>query len=445
MPEPKPMYFTFASNPKREPVLVDYIRTPIGKKRGKMVRLRADDMMVLSIKELVGRTKILETGRLVDDVIVGCNSQIGEVALDVGRTSALAAGLDYRTPGVSVNRQCASGMQAVLFAWQQIATGQNDIVIAGGVEGQNKYPIMADMTVDGKVSPPNKRIVTENQSVIEASKRDAEAAGKFGPRLAKMAGQLQSAELIGHVWKCEREELDRLSLHSQKKACDPANAEKRQKEMFPVEVPKLDENGKPIFSPAGDLVEGQTETCDQDESPRPGTSLEIMAKLRPIVLRKSGLLTAGNSCPTSDGAAALLWVARGVAEEYGLPIRATLVGCAVVGTDPILMLTGPIESVPKVLDRCETTLDDMDFIEINEAFSTVVYASCKELGIGWDDARLNPWGGAIAIGHPTGMTGCRLLGTLTHQLEESGKTYGLGTLCVGLGMGFAGIVKREGA
>ncbi|GAB4328126.1 MAG: acetyl-CoA C-acetyltransferase [Promethearchaeota archaeon] len=441
----KPLFFQFARDPKREPVLVDYVRTPIGKRRGKMVRIRADDMLVLCIRRLVERTKLEETGRVVDDVVVGCNSQIGECALDVARTAALAAGLDYRTPGTTVNRQCASGMQAVMFAWQQIATCQHDVVIAGGVEGQNKYAIGSDMIVDGVQYPPNRKIV-KNPSLVRASKEAAQKGGKFGPRLAQLAGQIQAAELMGWVWGAEREELDRLSLRSHEKACDPANAEKRQKEMFPVEVPKLDENGKPILDDAGQMVPGETETCDQDESPRPNTNLEIMAKLRPIVLRRSGLLTAGNSCPTSDGAAATMWMARGVAEELGMPIRATLVGCAVVGTDPILMLTGPIEATPRVLKQVGgASLDDVDFIEINEAFSTVVYASCKELGLDWDDPRLNQWGGAIALGHPTGMTGCRLIGTLVHQLEDAQKAYGLGTLCVGWGMGIAGVVKREGA
>lgn len=447
MAKPTSMYFRVQDDPKLEPVLVDYIRTPIGKKNGKMVRIRADDMGVFCVNELLKRNPAVSAS-MVDDVMIGCNSQIGECALDVGRTVTLAS-LDWHTPGMSINRQCASGMQTIFSAWQSIALGINDIVLAGGLEGQNKYAIMSDMTVDGKIVAPNPRIAA-NPFVEEASKKNAAAGGKFGPRLARMGGQIQSAELMGHVWQNKvgheiRDELDELSVASHRKALEPANAEKRQKEMFPVEVPALDENGKPITTPAGGLVEGATEICDQDEAPRSNTNTQILKKLRTLVLRKSGLLTAGNSCPTSDGAAMTLWTSRGVAEELGLPIRATLETCAVVGTDPILMLTGPIEATKKVMARGECGLDDIDFIEINEAFSTVVYACCHELGLDWKDPRFNQWGGAIALGHPTGATGTRLIGTLVHQLEESQKSYGYGTLCVGLGMGIGGIVKREGA
>lgn len=446
--QPKNMYFFNHTDPKREPVLVDYVRTPIGKKGGKVVRLRGDDLTIHCVNALVDRNKWLKDNlKLAGDVIMGCNSQIGSCALDIGRTTALGSKLDWVTPGVSLNRQCASGMQATHFGWMEIASGEKDVVIVGGVEVQNAYPIMADMIVDGQTIPPNKKIL-QNPTVAASSKKYGVDMFPNQPNishLAQMAGQIASAELMGHVWKATREALDEISYNSHMKANKPEAWKGRGKEIVPIEVPKLNEAGKPILDDNGDFVKGQTEMADKDEGVRPNTTLEKLAELKPIVLRKSGLLTAGNSCPTSDGANAALWMTRGLAEQLGVKIRASLVGCVAVGTDPTLMLTGPIDACKAVMKRCDCSLDDMDYIEMNEAFSTVVYACCKDLGIDVKDKRLNQWGGAIAIGHPTGMTGCRLLGTLTNQMETYGKSYGFGTLCVGLGMGIGGIMKREGA
>ncbi len=453
MAEPKNQFYSITTDPKREPVLVDYVRTPIGKKNGKIMRMRGDDLTIHCVNALVDRNSWLKDNpKLVGDCIVGCNSQIGTCALDIGRTTVLGSKLDWSTPGVSLNRQCASGMQATHFGWMEIATGEKDCVMVGGVELQNAYPIGADMTVPvdtGGVTtiPPNKKIQS-NESVAASTKKygvDMFPNEAAVARLAQMSGQIGSAELMGHVWKAPREVLDEISYKSHMKANKPEAWAGRGREIVPIEVPKVNEAGKVILDENSNFVSGQTEIADKDEGVRPTTTMEKLADLKPFVLRKSGLLTAGNSCPTSDGGNMAVWMSRGLAEELGVKIRATLVGCVAVGTDPILMLTGPIDACNAVMKRCECSLDDMDFIEMNEAFSTVVFACCKELGLDYNDPRLNQWGGAIAIGHPTGMTGCRLLGTLTNQMETYGKSYGFGTLCVGLGMGIGGIMKREGA
>ena len=182
----------------------------------------------------------------------------------------------------------------------------------------------------------------------------------------------------------------------------------------------------------------------KDEGPREGTSVEAVAKLKTITGRKSqAFLTAGNSCPTSDGAAAQIWMTRALADDLGLKPRASIVNFSNVGTDPVIMLDGPVKAIPEALNRANMTIDDMDFVEINEAFSPVVWGCCKEIGIEWSDPRFNPWGGAIALGHPTGMTGCRLIGSNVHQLEDSGKDYAISSMCVGFGIAIATIVKRE--
>ena len=445
MVEPVSMYEKHFKDPKREPVLVDYVRTPIGRRRGTVVRHRGDDLVVHCYQTTLNRIEI--DPKLIGDSIVSCNSQIGDCALDIGRTVALAAHLPVSVPGMSINRQCASGAQAVMSAWQAIASGIHDCVICGGVEVQNRYEIMADCYIFDKeqnkqvMIAPNGKIMT-HPFVVEQLKAHK----------TSFAGQINSAHVMGQHWmkKAEksiemfRNEMDSLSLYSHQKAC--STWEERGNEIEPMWCPKLDENGKPMLDEKNQVAKDPSlsELTEKDETPRPATSMEKLSNLRTIIGRKSkAFLTAGNSCPVSDGAAAQLWMTRELAEEYGFKIRATIVNFGVVGTDPILMLTGPIESIPIALNRANMTLDDMDFIEINEAFSPVVYASCYELGLDWKDPRFNAWGGAIALGHPTGMTGCRLIGTNLHQLEKSGKEYAISSMCVGLGMGAATIIKNE--
>ena len=445
MVQPVNMYEKYFKDAKREPVLVDYVRTPIGRRRGTVGRHRGDDLVVHCYQTLLKRNDF--DPKLIGDSIVSCNSQIGDCALDIGRTAALAAHLPVSVPGMSINRQCASGAQSVMSAWQAIASGIHDCVICGGVEVQNRYEIMADCNVFDKeqnkpiMIPPNGKIMT-HPFVAEQLK-----AYK-----TSFAGQINSAHVMGHHWMKKanmsledfRYEMDSLSFHSHEKAC--STWDERGKEIEPIWCPKIDENGKPQLDENNQVAKESTlsELTVKDETPRPGTSMEKLATLRTIIGRKSkAFLTAGNSCPVSDGAAAQLWMTRSLAEELGLKPRATIVNFAVVGTDPVLMLTGPIESIPEALKRANMTLDNMAFIEINEAFSPVVFASCYELGLDWKDERFNKWGGAIALGHPTGMTGTRLIGSNLIQLEQSGKEYAISSMCVGLGMGAATIIRNE--
>lgn len=445
MPEPISMYEKYFKDPKREPVLVDYVRTPIGKRRGTVGLHRGDDLVVHCYETIVNRIKF--DPKIIGDSIVSCNSQIGDCALDIGRTAALAAHLPVTVPGFSINRQCASGAQSVISAWQAVASGINDCVICGGVEVQNRYPIMEDSYIFDKEQ--NKRIMVNPNGKIVTHPYVAQKMKEYK---APFAGQIPSAHAMGVQWMKKaglsleefRNEMDSLSFHSHQKAIK--TWDERGKEIEPMWCPKLDENGKVMLNDKNEVAKDASLSVltERDETPRPGTSMEKLATLRTITGRKStAFLTAGNSCPTSDGAAAQLWMTRELAEEYGLQIRATILNFAVVGTDPVLMLTGPIEAIPDALKRANMSLDDMDFIEINEAFSPVVYACCYDLGIDLKDDRLNPWGGAIALGHPTGATGCRLIGSNVHQLELSGKEYAISSMCVGLGMGAATIVKNE--
>jgi len=445
MTEPVNMYEKYFKDPKREPVLIDYVRTPIGKRRGTVGLHRGDDLVVHCYNTIIERNDF--DPQLIGDSIVSCNSQIGDCALDIGRIVALAAHLPITVPGMSINRQCASGAQSVMSAWQAIASGIHDCVICGGVEVQNRYPIMADAYIFDEeqnkqvLIAPNGKILTHPY-----------VADKLKEYKTSFAGQINSAHVMGQHWmkKAEisleefRNEMDSLSLISHQKAC--STWEERGKEIEPIWCPKLDEDGKPKLDEKNQVAKDSSLSVltERDETPRPQTSIEKLKSLRTITGRKSqAFLTAGNSCPTSDGAAAQLWMTRSLAEEMGLKPRATIVNFAVVGTDPVLMLTGPIEAIPDALKRAHMNIDDMDYIEINEAFSPVVYASCYELGLDWKDPRFNVWGGAIALGHPTGATGCRLIGTNLHQLELSGKEYAISSMCVGLGMGAATIIRNE--
>jgi len=458
MVEPVSMYEKNFKDPKREPVLIDYVRTPIGKRppRGTVGRQRGDDLLIHCYETLLSRNDFDKA--LLEDSIVACCSQIGECGLDVGRMVALSAHLPESTTGMTVARHCASGAQAVLTGWQAIASGLHDAVILGGVEVQNRYPIGADAYVwnekAGKnlMVPPNKKLLSHPEIAVDLKKYKT-----------SLVGQINSAHVLGMAFATKhngiefnqfaeirdkiRVEFDELSYLSHKKAVE--TYDKRGKEIEPLWCPKLDEEtGEPLLDEKNNVAHNTdlSVLTEKDEGPRATTTPEILAKLKPIrgVGRKrTAFLTAGNSCPTSDGAAAQIWMTRGLAEELGLKPRATIIDVANVGTNVTLMLTGPIKAMPLALKRAGMTMDDMDFIEINEAFSPVVYACCKELGIGWDDPRFNAWGGAIALGHPTGMTGCRLIGSNVHQLEDSGKDYAISSMCVGFGMAIATIVKRE--
>jgi len=458
MTEPVSMYEKYFKDPKREPVLIDFVRTPIGKKppKGTIRRKSGDDLLIHCYETLLKRNEF--DRELIGDSMVACCSQIGECGIDIGRNVALST-LPVSVPGMTVNRHCASGAQAVISAWQAIASGIHDCVICGGVEVQNRYPIGADTYVpkpfpNGKVImiAPNKKILA-----------NPEVATKLKEYKMTLTGQINSAHYLGMVYATKhnnipykdfatirdkfREELDEISYLSHKKATD--TYEKRGKEIEPIWCPKLDEEtGEPLLDEKNNVAQDPSLSVltEKDEGPRPGTSKEILAKLptiRGIGRKKTAYLTAGNSCPTSDGACAHIWMTRQLAEELGLKPRATIVNFASVGTDPVLMLTGPIKAMPEALKRANMTWDDMDFIEINEAFSPVVYACCKELGIDWNDPRFNVWGGAIALGHPTGMTGARLIATNVSQLEQTGKEYAISSMCVGFGMATATIVKRE--
>lgn len=457
MVEPVSMYEKYFKDPKREPVLIDFVRTPIGKKppKGTIGRLRGDDLLIHCYETLLKRNEF--DRELIGDSIVGCCSQIGECGIDIGRMVAVST-LPVSVPGMTVNRHCASGAQAVITGWQAIASGIHDCVICGGVEVQNRYPIGADADVydpkSGKVAmiPPNKKILA-NPEVADTLKKYK----------MTLSSQINSAHYLGMAYAAKhnnldfkdfenirdniRIELDELSYLSHKKSTE--NYDKRAKEIEPIWCPKLDETtGQPLLDEKNNIAQDPSlsELTEKDEGPRPGTSKEVLANLAPIKgigRKKTAYLTAGNSCPTSDGACAHIWMTRKLAEELGFKPRATILNFASVGTDPILMLTGPIKAMPEALKRANMTWDDMDFIEINEAFSPVVYACCKDLGFEWTDPRFNAWGGAIALGHPTGMTGARLIATNVSQLEQTGKEYAISSMCVGFGMATATIVKRE--
>ncbi|NVM18869.1 MAG: thiolase family protein [Candidatus Lokiarchaeota archaeon] len=445
MVNPVVMYEKYFKDPKREPVLVDYVRTPIGRRKGTVGRHRGDDLVVHCYQTIAKRNEFDLS--IIGDSMVSCNSQIGDCALDIGRTSALAAHFPVSIPGMSINRQCASGAQSVMSAWQAIASGIHNAVICGGVEVQNRYPIMSDSFIFDKEQ--NKPVmVAPNKKILS----NPEVAEKLKEYKTSFAGQINSAHDLGLHWMNKsgktleefRFELDSLSYSSHQKAI--TTWDERAKEIEPIWCPKLDDDGKPMLDENNEVAKDSSLSVltERDEAPRPNTSIETLAGLRTIIGRKSkAFLTAGNSCPTSDGAAVQLWMTRELAEEYGLKIRASIMSYAVVGTDPVLQLTGPIKAMPEALKRANLTFDEMSFIEINEAFSPVIFACCYDLGLDWRDQSFNPWGGAIALGHPTGSTGTRLIGSNIHQLEQSGKEFAISSMCVGLGMGAATIVRNE--
>jgi acetyl-CoA acyltransferase len=386
--------------PEREPVIVGAVRTPVGRRNGGLAGLHAVDLGAAALRALVDRSGI-DPGR-VDDVIMGCVSQIGEQAVNVARNAWLAAGLPEEVPATTIDRQCGSSQQAVQFAAQGIMAGGYDLVVAGGVESMTRVPMGSTMSGPGV---------------------------PFGPTMneryqGRLVPQGISAELITEKWGLTREEQDAFALRSHQRAAAAQDAGRFDQQLVPVEVPGPD---------------GTSTWVRVDEGIRRDTSMEKLAGLQPA-FRPDGQVTAGNSSQISDGAAALLLASRAVAERLGLRPQARFVSFALAGVDPVLMLTGVIPATEKVLERAGLRLPDMDLVEINEAFASVVLAWGREVEPDWE--RVNPNGGAIALGHPLGASGARIMTDLVTELARRGGRYGLQVMCEGGGMANATVLER---
>lgn len=380
----------------REVVIVEGVRTAVARRKGGFSKYRPDELAAVVLEELVTRAGI-DKGD-IEDVILGCVTQSGEQGGNIARTAALIAGFPVHVPGVTIDRQCGSSQQAVHFASQAIASGDMDIVIAGGVESMTRAPMFSNM---GDAKPSTK--LTEKHEIIN---------------------QGLSAERIAAKWGLSREELDRFAYESHQRAIRAIEEGKFDDEILRVVVNRVD---------------GEVETVARDEGPRPDSTPETLAGLR-TVFDENGVITAGNASQMSDGASAVLLMSKEKAEELGLKPLARIVARTVVGSDPTLMLTGPIEATKKVLLKAGLSIEDMDVYEVNEAFAPVPLAWLKETGA--DPEKLNPNGGAIALGHPLGATGTKLLVSMVKELQRTGGRYGLLAICEGMGMANATIIER---
>ncbi|WP_067931954.1 thiolase family protein [Alicyclobacillus kakegawensis] len=386
----------------REAVIVDAIRTPIGRRRGGLSSVHPVDLMADLLKQLLQRNPVQP--ELVEDVILGCVDMVGEQAANVARNAWLSAGLPESVPGVTLDRQCGSSLQALQFAAQGVMSGGYDLVVAGGVESMSRVPMFSNFG-QGVGSPLVPRL--------------AARYGVTGAWFSQAAG----AERIAKEWGFDREELDAFSLRSHQRAARARDDGRFAEEIVPVKV----------------SVDGQSVYIHEDEGIRADTSMEKLSGLQPA-FPDLNLITAGNASQISDGASAVLVASREVAERLGLRVRARLVSFAVVGVNPVTMLTGPIPATEKVLRRAGLSLEDIDLFEVNEAFASVVLAWQRETGVDWE--RVNVNGGAIALGHPLGATGTRLVATLLCELERRQGRYGLIAVCEGGGMANAVVLQR---
>ena len=377
-------------------VILGAVRTPIGKRGGALSTVRPDELAAHVLRAVVTRAGLDPTQ--VDDVIVGCVAQTGEQGANVGRQAVLEAGFPIEVPAVTLDRMCGSSQQAVHFAAQAIASGEQDIVIAVGVESMSRVPLMSDYPSDW--SPKlHERMTVFHQGL--------------------------SAELISERWSLGRQELDEFSLESHHRAAAAIAEGRFEREITPIAAPDAD---------------GAPRLVCVDEGVRSSTSLEKLASLR-TAFKADGVVTAGNSSQISDGASAIILASRRKADELGLRPRAHLRTTVSIGSDPDLMLTGPIAATRKALQRAGLRLEEMDVIEINEAFASVVLAWQRDIDP--DMTKVNPNGGAIALGHPLGASGARLITTMLHELERTDGDLGLVTMCIGFGMATATIIERE--
>jgi acetyl-CoA acetyltransferase family protein len=386
----------------QEAVIVDAVRTPLGRRGGKLKDWHPVDLGAEVLSALVKRSGI--DPALIDDVIMGCLDQVGEQGANIGRLAALAAGLPESVPGTTVDRQCGSAQQSAHFAAQGVMAGAYDIVIAAGVESMTRVPFWSNVSDRSEVYGPRFR---ERYHLDPDAWIDQGVAG----------------ELVADKWEIGREEMDALALESHRRAARATTEGRFANEIVPLRV--VGEDGEEVMS--------------TDEGIRPDSSMEALAKLR-TVFREDGKLTAGNSSQITDGAAAILIMSERKASELDLSPLARFHTFALAGINPVEMLSGPIPATRKVLDRSGLALDDIDLFEVNEAFAAVPLAWQRETGV--DMERVNVNGGAIALGHPVGASGARIMATLVHEMQRTGARYGLQTMCEGGGMANATILER---
>ncbi|ATO21105.1 3-oxoadipyl-CoA thiolase (plasmid) [Acinetobacter sp. LoGeW2-3] len=396
--------------------IIDAIRTPFGRYAGGLAPVRADDLGALPIKALMERNPGIDWEN-VDDVIYGCANQAGEDNRNVGRMSALLAGVPYQVPATTINRLCGSSLDAVAIAARAIKAGEANLIVAGGVESMSRAPF-----VMGKSDTAYGR----NQKI-----EDTTMGWRFiNPKLKELYGvetMPQTAENVAEQFNINREDQDKFALASQQRTAAAQARGFFDKEIIPVVIPQR--KGDPII-------------VDKDEHPRASTTLEGLTKLKPVV-KADGIVTAGNASGINDGAAALLIASGEAVEKYGLKPRAKIIASTVVGVEPRIMGFGPAPAIKKLLEQTGLTLDQMDVIELNEAFAAQALAVTRDLGLPDDAAHVNPNGGAIAIGHPLGASGARLVATALNQLEAIDGNYALCSMCIGVGQGIALIISRK--
>lgn len=395
--------------------IIDGIRTPVGNFGGTLSVIRTDDLAALVLKELIKRNPGIDVTQ-IGDVVMGCANQAGEDNRNVARMALLLAGLPYTVPGETVNRLCASGLSAAMAAARSIMVGESELMIAGGVENMTRGP-----WVMSKASSPFGR----DQQLFDTS---------FGwrfinPKMKEMYGvdaMGETAENLADRDKISRDDQDKFALWSQQKAAAAHAKGRLLKEIMPVEIPQK---------------KGDPRIFNADEFLRPDTTMEGLSKLKPA-FRKDGTVTAGNASGLNDGAAALLLASEEAVKKYNLKPKARIVSSGVAGVEPRIMGIGPVPAANMALQRAGLTMKDIDIIELNEAFAAQSLACTRAWGLADNDPRINPNGGAIAIGHPLGMSGARILNSAAIELQDQNKRYALVTMCIGLGQGYAVVIER---
>ena len=396
--------------------IIDGTRSAIGNFKGSLAAVRTDDLMASVLKSLIEKNPELPLDK-IDDVIIGCANQAGEDNRNVARMALLLAGIPINVPGETVNRLCASGMSSIVQAMRAIRSGEGDLFISGGVEGMSRAPY----------------VLSKSESAFGTDSKmfDSSFGWRFvNPAMEKMYGidaMGKTAENLADQYNISREEQDQFALHSQMKATKAQESGRLAEEISDITIPQR----------KGDAI-----VINKDEFIKPQSTLEVLGKLRPAFVKDNGTVTAGNASGLNDGAAAVIIASDEAVKNYNLKPLAKIVSSAVVGVEPSIMGIGPVEATKLALKRANLTLDQIDIIELNEAFAAQSIACLKELGLANDDARVNVNGGAISLGHPLGMSGTRITYSAALELQKTKKKYALATMCIGVGQGYAMILEN---